>query len=159
MKEAPATAPKASSHFLRAQRSGSVNGTNLIFPLVRYNPAKGNGRKRCKKDNPELYKDFGDDKSTDHWLTIIGKGEDEKGRYFIYTDPGTSVKDTGTSSQNNRLYQKEDKHIWRDDTKYANSDGGAGKGSYTLVAVTLYDKHRGQSEFKVGSETFKRKQR
>lgn len=96
------------------------------------------------------------DKSTDHWLTIIGKGEDKNGKYFSYTDPGTSRKSTGTNTEKNRLYQsKTDKHIWRDETKYANSD--AGKGSYTLVAVTLYDNHRGKSSFKVGSETFKRK--
>lgn len=94
------------------------------------------------------------DKTTDHWLTIIGKGQDEDGKYFSYTDPGTSYEKTGTNTKLNRLYQTKDEHIWRDETKYANSD--AGSGSYTLVAVTLYDKHRGKSEFKVGNESFKR---
>lgn len=94
------------------------------------------------------------DKSTDHWLTVIGKGQDAKGKYFIYTDPGTGRKNVGTDSDGNRLYQKEDAHIWRDDKKYADSD--AGNGSYTLVAVTLYDKHRGKPEFQVGSQTFTR---
>lgn len=94
------------------------------------------------------------DNTTDHWLTIIGRGSDEKGKFFIYTDPGTKYKATGTSSENNRLYQTENLHIWRDETKYTNADSG--KGSYTLVAVTLYDKHRGKSEFSVGGESFKR---
>jgi GH24 family phage-related lysozyme (muramidase) len=94
------------------------------------------------------------DNSTDHWLTIIGRGSDEKGKYFTYTDPGTKHKSVGTNTVGNRLYQTENPHIWRDDTKYANADSG--KGSYTLVAVTLYDKHRGKSEFTVGNETFKR---
>lgn len=97
------------------------------------------------------------DQSTDHWLTIIGKGEDERGKYFSYTDPGTSYKSTGTNTELNRLYQTDDPHIWRDESKYANSDGDAGAGSYTLVAVTLYDNHRNKEEFTVGSETFKRK--
>lgn len=96
------------------------------------------------------------DKSTDHWITIIGKGEDKDGRYFSYTDPGTKYKKVGTNTKLNRLYQDKTKnYIWRDDTKYANADSG--NGSYTLVAVTLYDKHRGKSKFKVGSEIFERK--
>jgi hypothetical protein len=95
------------------------------------------------------------DKTTDHWLTVIGKGEDEIGKYFVYTDPGTTKKEKGTNSATNRLYQTKDPHIWRDESKNANSD--AGNGSYTLVAVSLYDNHRGKSEFKVGNESFKRK--
>jgi hypothetical protein len=95
------------------------------------------------------------DKTTDHWLTVIGKGEDEKGKYFSYTDPGTKNQNFGTNTENNRLYQTKDPHIWRDETKYAYAD--AGSGSYTLVAVSLYDKHRGKKEFKVGTEVFKRK--
>jgi hypothetical protein len=57
--------------------------------------------------------------------------------------------------ENDRLYQTEDPHVWRDETKNANADAGAG--SYTLVAVTLYENHRNKPTFKVGSETFQRK--
>lgn len=97
------------------------------------------------------------DKTTDHWAPAIGIGSDEKGNYISYTDPGTTRRHVGIDTELNRLYQTEDPHIWRDETKYANAD--AGSGSYTLVGITLYNEHRGKNEFKVGNQTFVRKRK
>ena len=97
------------------------------------------------------------DKTTDHWVTGIGVGSDENGTYISYTDPGTTSKSVGVNTALNRLYQTDDPHIWRDETRYANADSG--RGSYTLVGVTLYSAHRGKQRFKVGNQTFVRKRK
>ena len=97
------------------------------------------------------------DQTTDHWVTGVGVGSDQIAPYISYTDPGTKHESIGTDTSLNRLYQTDDPHIWRDETKYAYAD--AGKGSYTLVGVTLYSAHRGKQRFKVGNETFVRKRK
>ncbi len=43
------------------------------------------------------------DNTTDHFIVIVGMGNDLDGNYFQYYDPSTSVTTTGTSTQN-RLY-------------------------------------------------------
>lgn len=97
------------------------------------------------------------DKTTDHWVTGIGIGSDKNGTYISYSDPGTTRENVGTNTKLNRLYQTDDPHIWRDETKYANADSG--RGSYTLVGVTLYSSHRGKQKFQVGNQTFVRKRK
>lgn len=52
-----------------------------------------------RKVNPDL--------TTEHFVTIVGMGEDEKGKYFLFYDNGVNYmyRDIGTSSEN-KLYCK-----------------------------------------------------
>ena len=43
------------------------------------------------------------DKTTDHYIVIVGQGNDENGNYFSFYDNATSDKGDGTS-ENNKLY-------------------------------------------------------
>lgn len=46
-----------------------------------------------------------DDLTTEHFITIVGMGEDSTGKYFLFYDNATGDSDIGTSA-NNRLYCK-----------------------------------------------------
>ena len=50
---------------------------------------------------------FNNDLSTDHFVVIIGRGNDEKGEYYLFYEVGTSYKSKG-ASDNNKLYVQED---------------------------------------------------
>jgi hypothetical protein len=46
-----------------------------------------------------------DDMTTEHFVTIVGMGEDASGKYFIFYDNAVVDSDIGTSIQN-KLYCK-----------------------------------------------------
>lgn len=45
------------------------------------------------------------DKTTDHWLVIVGRKTDDKGVHFLFFDPQTGHKDIGTSQKNKLTIQ------------------------------------------------------
>ncbi len=47
------------------------------------------------------------DESTDHWIVIVGRGNDNKGNYFLFYDNATGCGESG-ASDNNRLYYDAD---------------------------------------------------
>jgi RHS repeat-associated protein len=50
------------------------------------------------------------DKTTDHFIVIVGMGNDKKGNYFQFYDNATKSKSSGTSSEN-KLYFNEDEGL------------------------------------------------
>jgi hypothetical protein len=60
------------------------------------------------------------DKTTDHWILIVGRKADEKGIYYRYFDPQTEFEKIGTNLDN-KLYLQEDstlKGTYRKGSKY-----------------------------------------
>lgn len=47
------------------------------------------------------------DKSTDHFVVIVGRGHDSKGNYYVFMENATSDMSDGCSSLN-RLYEDRD---------------------------------------------------
>lgn len=47
------------------------------------------------------------DKTTDHWIIIVGRGKDDTGVYYNYFDPQTSQKPIGTDDKNKLYLQKD----------------------------------------------------
>ena len=47
------------------------------------------------------------DKTTDHYIVIVGKGNDKKGNYYNFYDNATDNVDNGTSPQNKLYYDSE----------------------------------------------------
>lgn len=45
------------------------------------------------------------DKTTDHWIVIVGMDSDKKGNYFNFYDNATSNEKQGTSSANKLYYE------------------------------------------------------
>lgn len=42
--------------------------------------------------------------ATDHFVIVVGRGEDEKGKYYIYMDVGRTMSSDGINYAKNRLY-------------------------------------------------------
>ena len=74
------------------------------------------------------------DKTTDHWIVIVGKGEDKNGVYYNYFDPQTSQNAVGTNSGNKLYIQKDGtlKGDYRTGTDYERT--------YTVTMVRPSDK-------------------
>lgn len=51
-----------------------------------------------------------DDRTTEHFITLVGMGEDSTGKYFLFYDNAIPVNDIGTSSQN-KLYCKPSQYL------------------------------------------------
>jgi hypothetical protein len=51
-----------------------------------------------------------DDMTTEHFITIVGMGEDSTGKYFLFYDNAVPDNDIGTSSQN-KLYCKASQYL------------------------------------------------
>ncbi len=49
------------------------------------------------------YKEINADKTTEHFVTIVGMGEDKKGKYFLFYDNASGYVSAG-ASLNNKLY-------------------------------------------------------
>jgi hypothetical protein len=49
------------------------------------------------------YYDVNDDKTTDHWIVIVGRGCEDNKAYYRFYEVGTESKDNGTSDKN-KLY-------------------------------------------------------
>jgi len=47
------------------------------------------------------------DKTTDHWILIVGRKTDNKGVYFLFFDPQTGYKSIGTSAENRLTIQSD----------------------------------------------------
>ena len=58
-------------------------------------------------DNKDGFEESNGDKSTDHWIVIVGRGNDNKGNYFLFYDNATPHGESG-ASDNNRLYYDAD---------------------------------------------------
>ena len=69
--------------------------------------------------------------TTDHFITLIGSGTDNQGKYYTYYDPGTQQK-AGRSTEDNRLYEKS-KGVWIDNKNYSGKE-------YHLTMVILFKK-------------------
>jgi RHS repeat-associated protein len=48
------------------------------------------------------------DNTTDHFITIVGRGNDDDGEFFTFYENGTSDQTTGTKISKNKLYIKSD---------------------------------------------------
>jgi hypothetical protein len=51
------------------------------------------------------------DKTTDHWIVIVGMDSDDKGNYFNFYDNATSIQADGTSAKNKLYYDAKDGKI------------------------------------------------
>ncbi len=114
---------------LAQQQMGKVNtvATNVIHQL--YTENKGANKQQVSKAIEYIQNTLeqglpvlagvdnrtghpgNNDKTTDHFIVIVGMGNDKKGNYFqFYDNAAIKAKDGGTSS-NNRLYYNEDKGL------------------------------------------------
>ena len=48
------------------------------------------------------------DNTTDHFVTLVGRGMDDKGMYFTFFENATGQQSTGTDTQTNRFYIQSD---------------------------------------------------
>jgi RHS repeat-associated protein len=72
------------------------------------------------------------DKTTDHYIVIVGKGNDEKGNYYSFYDNATANIVTGTNSENKLYYDSETGKITgRSQTNYAQE----GERNYTITHI------------------------
>lgn len=79
---------------------------------------------------------YNEDKTTDHFIVVYGKGMDKGMPYLLYLDPGRS-KSNGDNEKNNRLFPLWEKGqlVWYD------PDGAMlGSNSYVLSAVCKFKK-------------------
>jgi hypothetical protein len=44
------------------------------------------------------------DNTTDHFVTLVGRGQDDKGLYFTFFENATGIQSTGTDTKINRFY-------------------------------------------------------
>ncbi len=79
---------------------------------------------------------YNSDKTTDHFITIVGKGMDKGVPYFEYLDPASSKK--GGDKKSNRLYATYDNDmmVWFD------PDSPMSSKTYVLSAVCKFKKDR-----------------
>jgi len=76
------------------------------------------------------------DKSTDHFVVIVGQNCDEKGMYYIFYELGTS-KDKQGMSDKNRLYLDKSDYSLRVNPVYSNDR------KYTVTQVCKNAKNEG----------------
>lgn len=69
--------------------------------------------------------------ATDHYIVIVGRGQDESGKYYTYFDPGRT-RAAGYDLTQNRLYVGKDKH---GNAKERTVAGDNGYKKYTLSEV------------------------
>jgi len=72
------------------------------------------------------------EKSTDHFVVIVGRDSDEKGTYYLFHDVGTRNIKNGTSDKN-RLYLKSDNSLVG--TSKYKVDSGSKHAVYTVTQV------------------------
>ena len=105
---------------------------NLNKPLVvgvdlKYNVDKRTGNTSTKEAG------YNHDKTTDHFIVIVGKGMENGVPYLEYLDPGTQ---NGIKSKSNRLYPlwKAGEMYWYDPKASWLADG-----TYCITAVCLFE--------------------
>ncbi|PKQ61101.1 hypothetical protein BZG02_16785 [Labilibaculum filiforme] len=78
---------------------------------------------------------YNDDQTTEHYITIVGMGEDSKGKYFLFYDNATGDVVVGASAEN-KLYCKCDEHKFEGEGDLNNRYiQGTAKKTYTISHI------------------------